>query len=69
MEIISSIFYGAMFLGLALFMCAVPYMFFVLMFQGKEKEPKMWMYILSGVITLIVFFIGFGSMINWHKIF
>jgi hypothetical protein len=27
------------------------------------------MYILSGIITLAIFFIGFGDNIQWHKIF
>ena len=69
MEIVSSIFYGILFLGIGAFMCIVPFMFFVFLFQKKGEEAESWMYILSGVITLTVFFIAYGHKMNWDNVF
>ena len=71
MEIISSIFYGILFLGVILFICLVPFVFITSLFVkiGYVVEAEPWMFILSGVITLTIFFIGFGDKLNWDKVF
>ena len=69
MEIVSSIFYGILFLGVGAFMCAIPFIFITSLFKKDKEDAEPWMYILSGIITLAVFFIGFGDNIQWHKIF
>ena len=52
-------------------MCLVPFVFITSLFvkKGYVDEAKPWMLILSAVITLTIFFIGFGDKINWDKVF
>jgi hypothetical protein len=68
-ELISSIFYGILFLGLALFMCGLPFIFITSLFKKDNETAEPWMYIVSGLITITIFFLGFGDHIQWHKIF
>ena len=71
MEIISSIFNGILLLGVILFICLIPFLFITSLFvkKGYLDEAEPWMFILSGVITLTIFFIGFGDKLNWDKVF
>ena len=52
-------------LGVGAFVCAVPFMFITLMFKKDGEDVEPWMYILSGIITLVLFFIGFGDKLQF----
>jgi hypothetical protein len=70
-ELVSSIFYGILFLGVIAFMCIVPFVFITSLFAKNNNVDKAepWMFIVAGVITLTVFFIGFADKLNWDKVF
>ena len=53
------------------FMCLVPFVFITSIFSKDNNPDKAepWMLIVAGIITLALFFIGFGDHIQWHRIF
>jgi hypothetical protein len=63
------IFNLVLFLGVGAFMCAIPFVFITFLFKKDGEDVEPWMYIVSGAITLTIFFIGFGDNLNWDKVF
>jgi len=67
MELLSSVFYVVLFVAVMVFVSIVPFMAITFFFKKDKDDAEPWMYVASGVIVLILFFIAYGDNINWHK--